>query len=121
MMDESQLVWNVYMENFSKKEIVAYNVFRHCSFLDDCREIARNYNNDFELFETSVDRSLIYYFWSKCEYEIVLSCWPPKKDIKDFDDKKISIYDQIKLNWDHFIKYLWENRRNLWCQTSTNW
>lgn len=35
----------------------------------------------------------MYYFWSKCEHEIILSPWTGQ-----VDDIKIYIYDQIMIN-----------------------
>ena len=44
----------------------------------------------------------MYYFWSKCEYEIILSPWTGRAD-----DIKIDIYDQIMMNFDRFVGYVW--------------
>lgn len=52
----------------------------------------------------------MYYFWSKCEWEIIISGWPPRDD---FNDAKIDVYDQVKLNWDKFVDYTWDHRKEL--------
>lgn len=44
----------------------------------------------------------MYYFWSKCEYEIILSPWAGQAD-----DIKIDIYNQIMMNFDRFVDYCW--------------
>lgn len=44
----------------------------------------------------------MYYFWSKCEYEIILSPWTGRAD-----DIKIDVYDQIMMNFDSFVDYCW--------------
>jgi hypothetical protein len=31
----------------------------------------------------------------------------------NFRDEKIDVYDQVRLNWDVFIDWLWENRKEL--------
>lgn len=46
----------------------------------------------------------MYYFWSKCEWEIILSDFPPSKK---FQEKKVDVYEQVMLNWDIFINYVW--------------
>jgi hypothetical protein len=55
-----------------------------------------------ELIEYSIERRLerlcMYYFWSKCEYEVIVSSWPPREG----SEEKIDIYDQLKANWDIF-------------------
>lgn len=44
----------------------------------------------------------MYYMWSKCEYEIILSPWTGRAD-----DIKIDVYDQIMMNFDKFVDYVW--------------
>lgn len=44
----------------------------------------------------------MYYMWSKCEYEIILSPWTGRAD-----DIKIDVYDQIMMNWNSFVDYVW--------------
>lgn len=97
----------MYVDNFNGKEIEVYNIFRHGSFYADVKKIAKKYKEDREQFEEEIRRSLMYYFWSKCEWEIILSGWPAHED---FREEKIDVYDQVRLNWDIFISYLWENR-----------
>lgn len=101
------LKWNVYVEKFNRREIAEYNIFNHGYFLEDCRQAAKKHRDNKDDFEEAVRRSLMYYFWSKCEWEIILSDWPPSGK---FDDKKVSVYDQVMLNWEIFINYLWENK-----------
>ena len=50
----------------------------------------------------------MYYFWSKCEYEILITTWFERKDFKD---EKIDVYDQLQLNWNAFIDYIWKNKK----------
>lgn len=44
----------------------------------------------------------MYYFWSKTEWEVIVSPWVGKGG-----DEKIDVYDQLKLNWDKFVDYVW--------------
>ncbi len=101
------LTWNVYYEDFNARRIVIHNVFNHAGFYDDCRRAAKKYKDDKEQFAEAVRHSLMYYYWSKCEWEVILTSWPPHSD---FHDEKIDVYDQVRLNWDRFIDYLWTNR-----------
>ena len=102
--------WNVYTYNFNARRVEAYNVFNHSGFLDDCKKALKKYGEDKEQFIEQVRRSLMYYYWSKCEWEIVISDFPPHPD---FPDEKVDIYDQIRLNWNVFVDYLWEHRAEL--------
>lgn len=104
------LTWNVYIGNHNRNEIAVYNVFAHGGFVGDCIAAAKKCKNDKAVFADELNKSLMYYYWSKCEWETVLSLWPPRDDCHD---RKIDVYDQIKMNWDHFVNYVWDNREEL--------
>ena len=104
---KKELVWNVFVDDFNGRKIQVYNIFHHGGFYADVKKYAKKYKDDREKFEEEIKRSLKYYYWSKCEWEIILSGWP-KKD--DFHEEKVDVYDQVMLNWEIFINYLWENR-----------
>ena len=53
-------------------------------------------------FSEKLKREMMYYFWSRCEYEIILSPWTGRAD-----NIKIDIYDQIMMNFDGFVDYCW--------------
>ena len=103
-----ELEWNVFVENINRRQIEIYNIFNHSSFKKDCDEAWREYKNSFQKFAENVKRSLMYYFWSKCEWEIILSDFPQSDRFKK---KKVDAYEQVMLNWDKFINYLWEYYR----------
>lgn len=105
------LCWNVFNENFNRKEIEVINVFEHTSFYEDCKKAARKYKDDREKFLDEVRRSLMYYYWSKCEWEIILTSWPPPREGREFRDKKVDVFEQIRINWDIFCEYIWNNRK----------
>jgi hypothetical protein len=105
MSDSDKPKWYVFVENFNKKQIEVYNIFDHHLFKKDCDEAWAKYKNDFFEFEKAVRRILKYYFWCKCEWEIILSDFPPSKN---FNDKKIDVFTQVEINWDNFISYLIE-------------
>ena len=97
--------WYVYVEDFNRNQIRKHNVFNHYYFMDDIKKIYKKHKNDFDTFSKEVKSSLMYYYWSKAEWEIIISSWPERKDFKE---EKIDVYDQVMLNWDSFIKYVWE-------------
>lgn len=102
--------WNVYVDDFNGKKIKIYNVLNHGGFLKDVQNAIKKFKNDKEAFEKEVKSSLMYYYWSKCEWEIILSSWPERKDFKE---EKIDVYDQVMLHWDVFINYLWDNQKEI--------
>ena len=106
-MAKHELVWNVYCEDYNKKDIVVYNVFRHRTFLEQCKKMYRKYRKPEQAaeLENKIMGWAQYCFWSKCEYEIVLEGW-----VHSTVEKKIDIYQQLMLNWDYFFKYITDHR-----------
>lgn len=94
--------WNVLIYDCNTKQIKEWNIFNHSSFasatkklLDKCWSLKE--------FQDSLKRDLMYYFWSRTEYEVIVSAWPPM----DGTERKIDIASQILMNWQHFTTYLW--------------
>lgn len=91
------------------------------------------------VFCSKVRSYLRYYFWSKSQCEIVVTSWPAYitreevsrvfREVSDYEEtysqkqiraslnldieQKLSIYDLVMMNWEHFIEYLWMHRRLL--------
>ena len=125
--------WFVYYQNINAKEIQKFNIFNHASFRNG---VAQLNQNDRSEFEKELNSLLMYCFWSKSEYEVVITSWPPsikideldrlneqkQKYIKNYDivpysvcprldtKIKIDIYDQIKINWPIFVDYVWSQK-----------
>ena len=133
--DEEKLVWNVFVEDINARKIEIHNIFDHYRFMEDLVNIKKKYGEDFTKFSEEVRKSLKYYYWSKCEWEVVITSWPPYINEKEFirlnlerneriskygqfirtdanieTSKKIDVYDQVMMNWDVFIRYLWIKR-----------
>ena len=104
------LEWNVYVEDVNAQKIVVYNIFRHTFFVRDCKKALKEHKEDKDSFLEEVRKELMYYFWSKCEWEIILSDFPPSGRFKE---EKVDVYDQVRLNWKVFSEYLWNNRELL--------
>ena len=104
------LVWNVYYENFNKRKIETFNIFKHYRFWEDCIKNKKKNKNNKDNFVEQLRRDLRYYYWSKSEWEIILTSWSLRKD---FDEEKIDVFDQIELNWDRFVDYVWNNIKDI--------
>lgn len=102
------LEWNVYYEDFNGKKIESFNIFENNKLIEDCKSNLRKNKDNKEEFINQLKKDLMYYYWSKCEWEILLTSWI---GIKDFKAEKIDVYDQIKLNWNRFVDYVWENKK----------
>lgn len=104
------LEWNVYKEDFNGKEITTYNIFHHYGFYNDLLKAKKKPEDE---FKEAVKTSLMYHFWSKCEWEIILSDWPPSPEERGFKKEKVDVYDQVMLNWDIFIEYVWNHKNEI--------
>lgn len=76
-----------------------FNIFSHGGFVDDVKKLSGE--QDREVFNYELNRILRYYFWGRCEYELVV------KQLIGDEEKKIDVYSQIALNFDRFSDYIW--------------
>ena len=98
--------WYVIFHDFNTKEFKPYDVLNHYTFSKDLNKYIKKYVEGDITYSNLKERVRISAqscFWARCEYEVVLSCFPPNENV---DDKKIDIYYQLMLNFDVFFKYL---------------
>lgn len=120
------MIWNVYDHDVNGREIKLYNVFKHRSFKEDVEKLLKE-NLTYEEFDEKLNRIAQYYFWSRAEYEIVLTSWAPYIDNEELDrlnkerekrrayryhvnldvGAKVDFYDQLHLNWEQFVRYVY--------------
>lgn len=133
--DKSKLVWNIFAEE--QGEIVPINIFEYnWKFLKDGLLFAKkNYKDNFEEFANHIRSWLQHEYWSRTEYETVITSWPPYIEDKELErinkekaeriekygkfyresvdltvGYKIDVFTQIMMNWDRFIEYVWNNK-----------
>ena len=130
-----KLEWNVYREDWSKKKIEVFNIFNHSRFYEDVKKALKNFDNKEEFVE-EVQKSLMWCYWCKSEYEVVITTWAPhitmseldrlnterEKTLKEYNrepyrlyvnpeiGEKVDIYSQVMLNKDAFFNYLWSHK-----------
>lgn len=66
-------------------------------------------------FAEALRRSLMYYFWSKCEWEVLISPWCGSKKDKAI---KVDVYWQVMNNWEIFLDYVWYSKHKAETATS---
>lgn len=136
---KNKLAWYVFNEESrgTRGKIVPINIFEYnWVFLKGLLDAKKKYGKDFIKFADRVRSCLQHEYWSRSEYETIITTWPPYVDsdeidrlVKERDERiknngvfyrehvnpevgyKIDIYDQIMLNWDAFINYLWDNKK----------
>lgn len=55
-----------------------------------------------EEFAKKLDSIMRYYFWNRCEHEVIIAPW-----VGNAKEMKIDVYDQLHMNWDKFVDYVW--------------
>ena len=104
------LEYNVYVDDFNSRTIKVHNIFDHVHFVIDCAKDIEKLKDDRVAIEERVKSHLMYYYWSKCEWEIILLGWPPREED---GGAKIDVYDQVMLNKDIFFDYIWDHRQEI--------
>ena len=132
-----KLEYYVYRNDFNQKKIIKYNIFDHWRFEEDVKEDLKKCETK-EFFAEKLKSHLMYCFWSKCEYEVVISSFPvhiKKEELKRLNTsfkedtekyghepygvwvcpdvgEKVDVYSQVMLNFEVFVDYIWSHKSN---------
>ena len=101
-----ELVWNVFHYNPNFKKIEFFNIFDHWKFREEIERALKKSKTREEL-EKAVKSELMYAFWSKCEWETLITSFPEKEDVTI----KVDVYWQVINNFDRFVDYIAQNKR----------
>ena len=91
----------VIVYDINRKTFIPYDVI---PYLKKCYYEATDKPETLEEFKNFVERQSMYQWWSRCEYEIILSDWPSQ-----CQQKKIDVHYQIMTNLDIVVKVLMES------------
>lgn len=109
MITKLPIEWNVYYYNLNKRKIEIHNVFNHWRFIEYSAKAIKKYKDDKKSLEEQIRRELMYYYWSKYEWEVIVSPFSENKD----GEIKIDVYNQVMMNWDKFFEYFWEHKKEI--------
>lgn len=98
--------WNVFYHDINTQKIRTINIFDHHRFSEDVQKSLKKYKDKDE-FAKALKSDLMYYFWSRAEYEIIISPWCGGRNTEDI---KVDIYTQVMNNWNVFLDYVWNNK-----------
>lgn len=104
MAKKKKLSWIVYYHNFNGRKIETYDIFNHSGFYEDTKKNYKKNKENREEFDERLRRDLLYYFWSKCEWEVVVKAWAGGDGNEEV---KIDVYDQVMNNFPVFKEYVW--------------
>ena len=97
--------WNVFYYDINCQKMSTFNIFDHGRFREDVSKDVQECSTK-EEFEGRLKTDLIYYFWCKSEWEIIISPWIGDKDA----GVKIDVYTQVVNNWNAFLSYVWQSK-----------
>lgn len=109
---KTELIWNVCYHNFNRDKIEEFNVFQHSGFMRDLEKIFKEFkkSDDKDTFVERIDRELHYYFWSKCEWEVILTKTEGKIIISPWVGSKtnshLDVTDNKDFNWTSFYEQM---------------
>lgn len=103
--------WLVYWHDPSKDAIVPCNVFALSTTFNSevdliRKEVHTNQRFTFDEFSKELLGSVMYSFWCKAEHETILTPLLPGKA-----KLKIDVYDHLRINWEHFSRYVWNTMK----------
>ena len=137
MKDTPKLTWNVYEFDFSDRELRVFNVFDHYSFSYYVERLLKK-DISKEDFAEQLRREAQYYYWSKTEWECIITGVQPYIGRRELEriisecylkrskadppcrcshvnlshSDKIDVYAQLCLNWDEFVDYVWSHAKS---------
>ncbi len=111
MTSKLPIEWNVYYYNPNSRKIEIHNVFNHWRFIEYSAKYIKKYKDDPKALEEQIRKELMYYYWSKYEWEVIVA--PFTANPREEEEKKLDVYEQVMLNWDRFFEYFWEHRKDI--------
>lgn len=82
----------------NRKVFAPYDII---PYLEKCYYEEKDRPSTLEEFKIFIKRHSTYQWWSRCEYEIILSDWPNKSQ-----EKKIDVHFQVLMNLDVIAEIL---------------
>lgn len=95
--------YNVWIWDFNHDSLEPYDVVPR--FVESIKQYIKpkNLPKTKEALDEILESDARYYFWSKCEYEMIIHGWP-----KQNNNQKVDVYKQLRLNWHIFLDFFWE-------------
>lgn len=122
--------FNVINYDINGRNFKSYNII---PYLISCYNKEKNKPKTFDEFKEFIENESMYQWWSRCQYEIILSPWPcvsapnegwdttNENDVQAWKEhwkkhlngcKKIDVYDQVMMNLDVITKLVMETVLN---------
>ena len=99
MVDKME--WIAFRWDFNLDQICWFNIFECGYFYNSIIKLLTKEELSYEEFSKEVKSELLFQYWSKCEYEVVV-----RDLILNHNEKKIDVYDQVNPNLDKLVDYI---------------
>lgn len=102
-----KLKWNVYRYSINRDKIEPFNIFEHYSFSEYVKHAMKLKDKD--EFIGRLKSELMYYFWSKSEWELIVEITEDNRvflapwcGCREPDRVKIDVTDDTTIDWKGF-------------------
>ena len=126
--------WNAFYYNSNKNKIENFNIFEHYKFCEDIKKVIKEYKTKKE-FERQLEIESRYYFWSKCEWELIIKITDENRILlepwvgcREPEKTRIDVTDDKNFNWknfaeEHIEKQIYRNEAKIdvFDQIKYNW
>lgn len=100
---KKKLVWNAFYSDFNDGRLKTVNVIRDDLIEEIKKAKKKGLINTHDDLRELVKRNLMYYYWSKTEWEYMLTPMFRGKE------EKHDVWYQVEMNLDRLVEYLWDN------------
>lgn len=104
MVEYRVITWNFSADRVEHYDIMPY-LYRRLEEKRKKRQIVLK-DLTLEKLKEFIDDESKYQFWARCEYEVILSSWPPRENGRKH---KMDVYEQIHMNLDNIAKLMYDD------------
>lgn len=104
MIEYKVITWDFNTDRVEHYDIMPY-LYRRLEEKRKKRQIALK-DLTLERLKEFIDTESKYQFWARCQYEVILSSWPPKEK---GHKHKMDVYEQIHMNLDNIAKLMYDD------------
>ncbi len=104
MVEYRVITWNFSTDRVEHYDIMPY-LYRRLEEKRKKRQIVLK-DLTLEKLKEFIDNESKYQFWARCQYEVILSSWPPRENGRKH---KMDVYEQIHMNLDNIAKLMYDD------------
>lgn len=95
--------YNVILWDINRREFISYDIFPYLKRKYQESKEKEKEPKTFDEFKEFIRKESMYMWWSRCQYEILISDWPSQSKTE-----KIDVHYQVMMNIDIITKLFME-------------